>query len=455
MRKRGIYSVIVAVLVVGVTTFACLIYIDRMQFGNRLQGKYQRELYDLTGNVQNLETDLSKVAVVSSSQQMTLLFGDIWRQAGAAADRVNALPITHTAISQTSKFLSQLSDFSYALIRGQGDGVKLTDKEWKTLSALKNNAAYLHEQLFSLQREMEDGNFKWSEIRYEGNEILKKAQTNIVDQKFTGIDKQMQSHPTLIYDGPFSENVLNITPKVNAERTITLDDAKKKVINIFGKDKVQKIGSYSSKGDGKISVYPFYVILKGRNKDSAVNVDISKHGGHLVYMLDPRDINSSTIDNKKAIDIGLKFLNDMGFKDMIPTFSQKDDNTIVISYVNTVTEGDANVIIYPDQIKLKVALDNGEIVGIEAEKYLIAHSKRKIPAPKLTIDQAREKVSRTLKITNVRLAIIPLLSQREVFTYEFVGKSDNTTFIVYINAENGNEENILQIIDTPGGQLAM
>lgn len=455
MRKRGVYGVIVAILVVGVTTLASLLYIDRMQLGNRLQGRYQKELYDLIGNVENLENDLDKVTVTASPQQSALLFGEIWRQAGSAADRINSLPITHVAISETSKFLAQVSDFSYALIKMGNNGQKLSDEEWRNLESLRNNAAYLGGQLYSLQQEMEDGGVKWSELRYGGAKVLGQAQTNLVDTKFAEIDKQMQQHPTLIYDGPFSENVLKITPKVLAEPEVAQDVAKERAMDIIGRDRVESIDAYSSKGDGTVPVYPFRAVLKGRDKGTTVDIDISKNGGHIVYMLDSRDVSQPVIDVKQAIDIGIKFLSDRGFKDMIPTFSQKADGTLVTNYVYTASNGKSNVVIYPDQIKVKVALDNGEVVGVEAEKYLIAHTSRNIPTAKLSVDEARAKASTKIQITNTRLAIIPLLSKREVFCYEFVGKKDDTTYVVYINAENGNEENILQIIDTPDGQLAM
>ena len=35
----------------------------------------------------------------------------------------------------------------------------------------------------------------------------------------------------------------------------------------------------------------------------------------------------------------------------------------------------------------------------------------------------------------------------------FKGKIEDTDFLVYINTENGREENILVIIDTPNGTL--
>ena len=53
------------------------------------------------------------------------------------------------------------------------------------------------------------------------------------------------------------------------------------------------------------------------------------------------------------------------------------------------------------------------------------------------------------------MAIIPTDWQTELTTYEFKGKVDEKNFIVYINVENGKEEKVFMIIDTPGGTLAI
>lgn len=454
-RKRIMYSVIAALLVVFVTTLATLLYIERTQYGNKLQGRYQKELYDLMDNVQNLDTDLAKVSVVSSPQQSTLIFGDIWRQAGAATDRINSLPVIHTAISEASKFLSQVSGFAYSIVKNRSNGQGISDDQWKTVSELRKNASYLKGQLLSLQREMEDGNITWTDISYEGSRILGSSQDNITDGIFTDISQEIQKYPSLIYDGPFSEDVLNITPRVTAEPVITMEQAKAKLNDIFGSGKIAKISTYSSKEGGSIGAYPFQVTLKGRNENAPIYIDISKNGGHVIYMLDTRDVGQQSMDIKKAIDLGLKYLESLGLKDMTPLYTQRTYNTIVANYVYTQTGGNQSTLIYPDQVKLKIALDNGEIIGVEAQKYFTSHASRSIPKPALTAADARGKVSRNLTITNTRLAVIPLSSQKEVFCYEFIGKAGGSTYIVYINAENGSEEDILQIIDTPGGQLAL
>ena len=53
------------------------------------------------------------------------------------------------------------------------------------------------------------------------------------------------------------------------------------------------------------------------------------------------------------------------------------------------------------------------------------------------------------------MAVIPTEWQSEILCYEFKGKVQDTEFLVYINAENGREEDILVIKDTPNGILTM
>ena len=53
------------------------------------------------------------------------------------------------------------------------------------------------------------------------------------------------------------------------------------------------------------------------------------------------------------------------------------------------------------------------------------------------------------------LAIIPTEYKTEKLCYEFKGKVDDKEFLVYINAETGEEEDILIIYNTPNGILTM
>ena len=127
---------------------------------------------------------------------------------------------------------------------------------------------------------------------------------------------------------------------------------------------------------------------------------------------------------------------------MKPTYYLKQNGALTINYAYT----EDDVTIYPDLIKVKIALDDGEILGMETTGYLNNHTQRNLTKPKITKAQAKASL-------NAKLAIIPTEWKTEIFCYEFKGKVDNTDFLVYVNSDTGKEENILVIINTPNGIL--
>ena len=110
---------------------------------------------------------------------------------------------------------------------------------------------------------------------------------------------------------------------------------------------------------------------------------------------------------------------------------------------------------YTDLIKLKIALDNGEVVGMEANGYLYNHHDRSNKKSSLSIDEAREKISPLVQIISERQCIIPTDWKTELLCYEFKGIVEDTTYLIYINAENGKEENIYILIDDENGMLTI
>ena len=110
---------------------------------------------------------------------------------------------------------------------------------------------------------------------------------------------------------------------------------------------------------------------------------------------------------------------------------------------------------YPDLIKVRVALDIGEVTGIECKGYLMNNKDRGVMTAKISEEEARACVSTNLEVNAVSLCVIPKDSLREVLCYEFHGTYKDKNFIVYINAENGREEDILLLIESDTGILTV
>ena len=92
---------------------------------------------------------------------------------------------------------------------------------------------------------------------------------------------------------------------------------------------------------------------------------------------------------------------------------------------------------------------------MEALGYLNAHTNRNFTENIISIEEARTKLSDNVEIANERMAVIPLDDKTEKYCYEFQGRVENKQFLVYINAETGAEEEILILLETPGGTLTI
>ncbi|MDF2883469.1 MAG: spore gernimation protein [Clostridiaceae bacterium] len=452
-RKRIIYTAIVTLIVVFSSTFAILMTLERTDYRNYLQSEYSKNMFELINSVQNIRVNLAKSGVVGSREQSIVVFEEIFRNASMANDKLNSLPIPQEVSANSSKFLSQIGDFCYTLGTAASEGKQLTEQDYASIERLKKQSFALEEQLNNISSNINRGNIKWGEIRKKVTGVLAKQDGQLVSDKFTGIQKQIAQYPSLIYDGPFSDNNLDINPRINEQNLISLEDGKKAAVNIIGKNKVSSVDYKADESNTKIGSYRFDVKIKGRdNKKGSIICEISKRGGKVIYLLDSRSVGQPKIDTSKATDVGTKYLNSIGYKNMNPIYILNYGNIAVISFVYK----QDNIIMYPDQIKLKVALDNGDIVGIESEKYLISHiDNRKLSSPKITEEQARTKVGKRLKINSVKLVVIPTETNKEVLCYEYSGIYNNDNFKVYINAETGYEQRIVQIINTPNGQLTM
>jgi spore germination protein len=453
LKKRIIYTSAVTVIVVFSTTFAILMFLERLDYRNYLQGQYSKNMYELVSSVENIRVNLGKSAIVGSREQSIVVFGEIFRYSATANDKLHSLPLEQQVVGDTSEFLSQVGDFCYSLARASSEGKELNDKEYELIDELERQSYTLQEQLNAVLSDINEGKVKWGEIRKKSSMAFAKSGDNLVSKKFQGIQKQVVQYPALIYDGPFSDNILEIEPKIMSEKEVSEKEAIKIIQDIFGKDKIASIESIPVEGKTRISSYTFHMTYKGRDKsDGNTVIEISKNGGRIVYLLDSRPIGKPTLDINKAITGGSAFIGKIGYKNMEPIYSLNYENTAVVSYVYNQGE----VVIYPDQVKLKIALDDGSIIGIESEKFLVSHvEKREIDTPKITAAKAQEKVGKRLEISKISLAIIPTETNKEVLCYEFLGSYKDKNFIVYINASTGFEQRIIEIIDTPNGKLTI
>ena len=241
----------------------------------------------------------------------------------------------------------------------------------------------------------------------------------------------------------------NIERKGLTGENITEEQALDIVKKFIGEENIKEISSNGLSENGNIPSYSFNIKIKDSDKNNTKSIGISQKGGHIVYMNYNRNVEAEIISEEDANKIGQKFLAEKGFSNMKETYYLKNSGILTINYAYEQN----GVIIYPDLIKLKIALDDGEILGIETTGYLNCHTERNLDKIKITKEQAKEKINKNLEIISEGLAIIPTEYQTEILCWEFKGKIKEREFLVYINVETGIEEDILLIVNTPNGTL--
>lgn len=450
LSDRKMYTITIVALAL-VAAWGMYQYRNAANLRQELDNQYNRAFYEMVGYVDNVQALLIKSLITSTPNATATTMQEAWRQANLAQANLGQLPVSQHALANTAKFLAQVGDLAYSINNKNMEGKNLDEKEYKMIEQLHGYAESLNKSLNDLQSQISSGRIKWGELREKGTPLFKRTSSEMPKEQFENIDKTFVDYPTLIYDGPFSDHLTKIEPKGLTGQDLNQDEAKEYVIKFFGKDKVERVDTVGKNDNSDIKTYTYNVVFKDGSEDDIATVDVTQKGGHVLWMLRNRDTGQETVDIDKAKELGKKFLEERGYKGMVDTYYLKEDGTATINYAYQ-QEG---VTIYPDLIKVKIALDNGEIVGFESKGYLYAHTERNIPEPKITEEEARSMIGDRMEIVSSGLAIIPTDYKTELFTYEFKGKLNDRDFIVYINAETGKEEKILMIVDTPNGILTM
>lgn len=440
--------------VIGVFAIICIvlgifIYKKQTEYRQVMENQYNFAFFELVDYVQNVENFLAKSLISTTPESGAETLTRVWREANLAQVYLAQLPISSEELSNTAKFLNQVSEYSYSLSRKNIYNESLTQEDLTNLKKLHQYSLELENTLNQLSAEMTTGEITWGELTKQGSTVFAQQVSNMSKESFSNIDENFGEYAGLIYDGAFSEHIQKEEKKGLTGDDIDEEQAKQKAIEIVGQEKIKNINSNGFIENGNIPVYDFSVELNNSDKNNHLNISISKKGGHLVLMNYNRIVEAEVITQENANQIGKEYLNSKGFPNMKETYYLKQDGIVTINYAY---EQD-DVIIYPDLIKVKIALDNGEILGVETSGYLNSHTERKIAIAKIGKQEAKKTLNKNLEIFSEKLSIIPTEWKTEVMCWEFKGKVDNTDFLVYINAENGREENILVIIDTPNGTL--
>lgn len=422
MKKKRIVTLAIVLAIIlslgGATVYG---YSQADLYRRDLQYGYSRSLNDLRDCVDNIQVTLNKAVYANTATEQNGLAAKLMRESSLAKSAVASLPLTENSVDNVSKFITQVGDFSMSLSKKVSEGEAISSDEYKSMKNLESYAKKLEKDLAAVSPDFSEVNF---------NDSLKNT-----EQDFTNF-------PSLIYDGPFSDRVGQMKPKLTQGKKAVAQAAAQNIAAGFVSLNRSEL-SHTQDTGGTMPTFNFTA------KNGAIRISVTKAGGYVADMANTRSVGGKKLDYKAASEKARAFLNSRGIQNMKETYYAVNDGICLINYA-FVQDG---TVCYPDLIKVGVALDNGDIVRFQATGYLMNHTSRTLQAS-LSGADAQKKVSKSLSVHLRRLALIPTPGLNEVLCWEFqCTGNDGDRVLVYINAKTGYEENILILESSDVGVL--
>lgn len=406
-----------------------------------IEAGWQRSFNSLTSCMSEIDTALQKTVHSTSPSLMGSACAEIYAKSLEAQASLSELPLSDYQLENMSGFIGKVGDYARAVASGAYNTEKKFDG-YDSLAQLSQSASIMAQNLIQMRADMDEGLLSAAQWR----QTMEGGFSSGMGQSFQYMEDEFPELPTLIYDGPYSQHIDEGAAKlIEGTGEVSQEEALKIAADFAGLP--QNVFNFTGRCESKLPTYCF----SANHDGGELSVSVTVQGGRVLHMVSSSYAGAATLSDEQAVKAAQAFLDERGFGPVKESYRTKNGGLMLINFA-AVQDG---VICYPDLIKVSVALDDGSIKGFEATGYIMNHRIRDIPAG-IPDDEARLQVSQRLDELSHEMAIIPTEGKNEVFCHEFkCVNSDGRHYIVYINAQTGNEEKILMLIEDENGTLAV
>ncbi len=443
-KSRAIIGLSIATSVLALSTLGLGIGYGITQakvneYSIQLENVYQRNYYELVENVNSMDMKISKLLASSSEDYQAKMLTEISQTSKELQANIASLPLSSDNITSSVRFINQMSGYTQTLEEKLAEGGSLSENDIQTLNAMHDALTEMKRHINQMSKDMAQG--------YSILEASSRVNGDFDDftTQFSQINSSEADYPTMIYDGPFSDSVVNQKIKGLSGSEISKEEAYQKVDKVF--KNIFNL-QYQGETEGKFSTYNFTLLNSDETK---LYVQVTKVGGNILTVSGNVETDMTNISFEQAEKIALDFAKENGVEDATVVWSEELNSQ---GYFN-IAPRQNGIILYPDLVKVKVDLEFGDVIGYDSMSYFTNHTDRALSKATYGADKAKTLIDDSFEIKNERVVLAPLDYNREELCYEFECERNGSTYYVYINATTGAEENILKVVKTSDGSKLM
>ena len=388
---------------------------------------YQRNLGELSDAVHNLNGQLAQLLVTTSQEQLLLGLSNLWREVYSAISHLGSLPVATHELEQTDLLLNDIAEYSYYLLRKNVlQQTPLNLQDWNQLEAFYHRSNVVKQELDTLETSLLADEFRLAAVSLSD-------ETSPIITTFRSIESQVNAFPPLTLE----EGVRKIEPEPRPIQGEPLSEAEA----ITNADRFLAALDLSDE-QGKLAFatentkVPVYGIAYPGNQ----YVEVSQIGGHVLQYYHSRQLGTARLTPEDVAQQATTILQQLQFEHMVCVERTQENNTANFIFV---PEQDG-VYLYPDMVKLQLALDNGALLGFDQTSYQTRHYTRTLSAPTLSKEDILQNRNPNFQLESVHLALIPdYYSTQELLTYEIRGTIVGEAFSIFVDAHTGQEMRIV------------
>lgn len=457
-RKRtpGFGGWIAAVVTLGAICLilATVVTVGAIDMARTKQGVvdgYRSSLYELVGIVENIDNDLDRARVSASSKQQSRILTDMLVQARVAETDVEKIPVESNENANLSRFFNSTANTCERLLAKLRNGEALDEKDQEQIQSLYQKSHKARQTLYELSSTLttddmmlflKGGENKLTsalraieEMTMDENKLKAdmdggREQDVKHDNKKSGkIDEQEQAVSSQPQEGNF------IKPNPAEMKKVDVAQAEKLLLQYFKEYPIKNNSFIGETRDRGMLLYNFE--LTDQN-DNSLYAQISAMDGALVRFNYYQECQEKKFDVENAKTLAENFLESLGYENLTVMRNNEfgTDEDFLFCF-----EQDG-VVYYEDAIKVKVCLERGVVSGMDATRFLKNHRSRVEPNAKINLSQAREKLHKKLNVESARMCVIKA-NKQECCAYEFLCSYEDEMYLVYIDANSGEEISIV------------
>lgn len=404
---------------------------------------WRRSFSALSADLVQIDTALKKCLCSASPALCGMACTEVYALCREAQSALGELPLSDPLLEDTAGFLGRLGDYALALSREAFRG-GLEDAERETLRALAETAGTVNERLIGIQAQLDQGLLRLDSVEKQ-EAHLDEAVPSLGDS-LRRVEEEFPELPTLIYDGPYSQSRDRPEPRqLEGLETVSEEDALAAAAAFLGRSRENFSVIGRTEGD-----LPCYLIRCGEGGEEG-SLRVTVQGGRVLDYVSPAGGLYRELSPEEGLEKAHAFLRQLGYRELKDSYWVLEEGTMLLNFAAT-QEG---VVCYPDLVKLRIAMDSGQVVGYDARGYLMNHCRRDLPEG-LSPEDGDYRPAPGLRVLDRQLALIPTEGGGERLCREYRCEDEGGSHVlVYVDALTGEEARVLLLLEDENGTLTV